>query len=161
LSLSASQERVDYSVNGIGQVDRTTAGVGLSYRLESRDRVDFNLSLSKADGDNVNYISQGQSVNVSYSWAEPIGPVSLSAGAGISLRNFPDFQVFTLASGFAPIDGGRNDSTIFANLNIGFPQVSYAGFSPGLRIDASRTRSNVSRYDRSTFSAGLTISSSF
>jgi hypothetical protein len=100
-------------------------------------------------------------VNVSYSWAEPIGPVSLSAGAGISLRNFPDFQEFTLASGFAPIDGGRNDSTVSANLNIGFPQVSYAGFSPGLRIDASRTRSNVSRYDRTTFSASLTISSSF
>jgi hypothetical protein len=46
-------------------------------------------------------------------------------------------------------------------MNIGFPEVTYAGFSPGLRIDASRTRSNVSRYDRTTFSAGLTVSSSF
>jgi hypothetical protein len=161
LSLSAIQERVDYSIDGIGRVDRTTAGVGLSFLLESKDRVTVNLSVNKADGDNVNYISHGQSLNVTYSWAEPIGPVSLSAGAGVSLRNFPDFQVFTLPSGFAPIDGGRNDSTVSANLNIGFPQVSYAGFSPGLRIDASRTRSNVSRYDRTTFSAGLTISSSF
>ncbi len=161
LSLSASQERVDYSIDGIGRVDRTTAGLGLSFLLESKDRVGVNLSLSKADSESVNYVSRGQSVNVSYSWAEPIGPISLSAGAGISLRNFPDFLVFTLPSGFAPIDGGRDDRTLSANMNIGFPEVSYAGFSPGLRLDASRTRSNVSRYDRTTFSAGLTISSSF
>jgi hypothetical protein len=56
LSLSASRESVDYSIDGIGQVDRTTAGVGLSFLLESKDRVGVNLSLSKAEGDNVNYI---------------------------------------------------------------------------------------------------------
>ena len=162
LSLSASQERVDYSIDGIGQVDRTTVGAGLNFLLESNDRVGVNLSLNKADGDNVNYVSHGQSLNVSYSWAEPIGPVSLSAGAGISLRSYPDFQVFDpLIFDFAPVDGGRKDRTAFASMNIGFPEVTYAGFSPGLRIDASRTRSNVSRYDRTTFSAGLTVSSSF
>ena len=159
LSLSASQERIDYSIDGIEQVDRTTVGAGLNFLLESNDRVGVNLSLNKADGDNVNYISHGQSLNVSYSWAEPIGPVSLSAGAEISLRSFPEFLAPLPRP--VPVDGGRNDITFSTNLNIGFPEVTYAGFSPGLRIDASRTRSNVSRYDRTTFSAGLTVSSSF
>jgi hypothetical protein len=162
LSLSASQERLNYSVDAIGRVDRTNLGAGITYLLESKDRVGVNLNLGKASGDNVNYTSQDQTLSVSYTWAEPIGPVSLSAGGGITLRKFPDFVVFDPnILGFSALDGGRKDRTAFANMNIGFPQVSYAGFSPGLRLDASRSRSNVSRYDRTTFSAGLTISSSF
>ncbi len=162
LSLSVNRERLEYSVDAIGQVDRTKIGAGLSYRLESSDRLGVNLSFGQADADNVNYISQDQTLSLSYSWAEPIGAVRLSAGAGISLRQYPDFLVFdSSVFGFVPIDGGRKDRTAFANMSIGFPQVSYAGFSPGLRIDASRTRSNVSRYDRTSFTAGLTISSSF
>ncbi len=162
LSLSASRDRLTYSVDAIGQVDRTNVGAGVTYLLDSNDRLGFNLNLGQASGDNVNYTSTDQTLNMSYSWAEPMGPVTLSAGAGISLRKYPDFLVFDPSIfGFAPLDGGRKDRTAFANLNIGFPEMSYAGFSPGLRLDASRTRSNVSRYDRTTFTAGLTISSSF
>jgi len=59
------------------------------------------------------------------------------------------------------VTGGRQDTMVFANADIGFPDISYAGFTPGLRIDVSRTDSNVSRFDRTTVSAGLTISSQF
>ena len=162
LSLSASRERLEYSVDTVGQVDRTSLGAGITYLLDSNDRVGINLSLGQASGDNVNYTSNDQTLSMTYSWAEPIGPVSLTAGAGVSLRKYSEFLVFDPnIIGFAPLDGGRKDSTAFANLSIGFPQVSYAGFSPGLRLDASRTRSNVSRYDRTTLTTGLTISSSF
>ena len=167
LSLSASRERLTYSVDFIGQVDRTNVGAGVTYLLDSNDRVAINLNLGQASGDNVDYTSNDRTFSMTYSWAEPVGPVSLSAGAGISQRKYPEFRVpgFLIpgANIFerVPLEGGRTDSTAFANLNIGFPEVSYAGFSPGLRIDASRTRSNVSRYDRTTFTAALTISSSF
>jgi hypothetical protein len=151
-----------YSVDAIGGVDRTNLSAGITYLLDSKDRVGINLNLGQASGDNVNYTSEDQTLSMSYTWAEPIGPVSLSAGGGITLRKFSEFVVFDpTILGFTALEGGRKDRTAFANMNIGFPQVSYAGFSPGLRLDASRTRSNVSRYDRTTFSAGLTISSSF
>ncbi|MEL7180349.1 MAG: hypothetical protein AAFN63_10995, partial [Pseudomonadota bacterium] len=68
---------------------------------------------------------------------------------------YPDYRIPF------PVPGGREDKTIFLNANIGFPNVSYAGFTPGLRIDASQTDSNVSRFDRETLSVGLTISSQF
>jgi len=55
----------------------------------------------------------------------------------------------------------RQDTTVFASANIGFTDIEYAGFTPGLRLDVSNTDSNVSRFDRTAFSAGLTIRSQF
>jgi len=159
LSLLIGQERLDFSV-GDDRIDRTTLGAGLTYELMNRDRVNLALRFVDANGDNARNTSRDQTLSISYNWAEPIGPVSLSVGAGATIRIFPSFIELTNV-GITAVDGGRKDSTAFANLSIGFPQMSYAGFSPGLRLDASRTRSNVSRYDRTTLTAGLTISSSF
>jgi hypothetical protein len=155
LSFSASRERTEYSDAGIGQVDRQTASGGVSFKLESGDRVGASLSLSRAEGDNANYTSNDQSISASYNWAEPIGPVTLSLGGGFRWSDYPDYRLITA------IPGGRQDKTVFANLSVGFPNVSYAGFSPGLRIDALKAESNVSRFNRSSVSAGFTMSSSF
>jgi hypothetical protein len=155
LSFSASQERTEYGNADIGQVDRQTASGGVSFKLESGDRVGASLSLSRAEGDNANYTSNDQSISASYNWAEPIGPVTLSLGGGFRWSDYPVYRLITT------IPGGRQDKTVFANLSVGFPNVSYAGFTPGLRIDALRAESNVSRFNRSSVSAGFTMSSSF
>lgn len=127
----------------------------MSFKLENGDRVGANLNLSRAEGDSANYTSNDQSVIASYSWAEPIGPLTLSIGGGLRWSDYPDYRLITA------IPDGRQDKTVFANLSVGFPNVSYAGFSPGLRIDALKAESNVSRFNRSSVSAGFTISSSF
>ena len=155
LTLSAGREWLDYLAPGIGEVDRVIASVGATYVLESRDRVSGTLTFVDNEGDSVNYTSQDFTFSGSYSWAEPIGPVSLTLGGGLRWSDYPDYRLLT------PVTGGRQDTTVFANASIGFPNVSYAGFTPGLRLDASTTDSNVSRFDRTTFSAGLTISSQF
>lgn len=155
LSFSASRERTEYSTTGIGQVDRQTASGGVSFKLENGDRVGANLSLSRAEGDSANYTSNDQLVSASYSWAEPIGPLTLSIGGELRWSDYPDYRLITA------IPDGRQDKTVFANLSVGFPNVSYAGFSPGLRIDALKAESNVSRFNRTSISAGFTISSSF
>lgn len=164
LTFGADRERLDYSNDSFGEIDRTRLSFGVSHRLENGDRVGANLQIVQGSGDNGNLVSNDRTVSVSYAWAEPLGPVTLAASAGFTVRNFPDFSVFVFEAnrtGFVPLEGGRDDLRGFANLNVGFPQVSYAGFSPSLRIDAARTRSNVSRYDQSLFTVGFSLSSSF
>ncbi|PJI91194.1 uncharacterized protein DUF560 [Yoonia maricola] len=152
LSLGLQREWFTYSVSGIGEVDRLAFSTGLSYALANDDRVTASLVLKDSEGENASYTFTEQSISLGYRWSDPVGPVSLSVGGGIRLADYP---IFVTSS------DGREDRVVFANANIGFPNVSFAGFTPGLRIDASKSDSNVTRFDRNTFSAGLTISSQF
>ena len=165
VALSASRERVLYSdTSNIPTLHRSRIGAAFTYVLDSRDRIGVNLSFGLADSDSPNSVQRDQSVSFSYTWAEPIGPVTLSAGVGATWRNYPDYLVIDPGapfSGFVPLEGGRDDQTLSANLNIGFPQVEYFGFRPGVRIDAERTNSNVSRFETTRVSAGFTLTSVF
>lgn len=156
LSLSANREQLSYLNAGIGDIARLGLTGGVSYRLDSSDQISATFTLTDSDGDNFNYTSREQTLSGSYRFDDPIGPISLALGGGLRWSDYPDYRV-----GFSTIPGGRQDTTVFANANIGFPDVSYAGFTPGLRIDTNRVNSNVSRFERTTFSAGLTISSQF
>lgn len=155
LSLSAQREWLEYLSPGIGEVDRIILRTGLSYRLDSGDRISGSVSLVNSDGDSVNFTSEEMTLSGAYSWAEPFGPITLTLGGGVKWSDYPDYRLLI------PVTGGRQDTAVFANANFGFPDLSYAGFTPGLRIDATRTDSNVSRFDRTTWSAGLTIRSQF
>lgn len=168
VALSASRERVLYSdTSNIPAVYRSRIGAALTYVLDSRDRIGVNLSFGLADSDSPNSVQRDQSVGFSYSWAEPIGPVTLSAGIGATWRNYPDYLVFDpttpgpVIGGLVPLEGGRDDATLSANLNIGFAQFEYFGFRPEVRIDATRTNSNVSRFETTRVSAGFTLGSVF
>ena len=155
LSLSASREWLSYLATTIGDVDRLTISGGATYRLDDGDRISGTVSVVDSDSENVNYTSQSLTLSGVYRWAEPIGPVTLAAGGGLKWSDYPQYRLLSA------VTGGRQDTMVFANADIGFPDISYAGFTPGLRIDVSRTDSNVSRFDRTTVSAGLTISSQF
>ncbi len=162
LSLSADRERLSYLEPAIGDVERVSLSGGVTYQLASGDRITTTLQLVDSDGDNPSYTFDSQSLSLNYSFGAPLGPISFAFGGGVRWNAYPEFLVFDPSVlAFVPLDGGRQETTIFANANIGFPNVSYAGFTPGLRIDASRTDSNVSRFDRETLSVGLTISSQF
>ena len=75
---------------------------------------------------------------------------------GVAFADYPDYAI-----GFFAVDGGRQDTTVFYAATIGLPDASYAGFTPSVTIAASSTDSNVSRFTRDTFSAGITLSSQF
>jgi hypothetical protein len=156
LSLSFDREWITYSIASIGDVERNIISAGASYRLGNGDQLRTTFSRTESTGETANYTSSQKGLGFSYGWADPIGPISLSAGANLSWIDYPDFRL-----AFANIQDGRQDRSVSLFANVGFPQASYAGFTPGLRIDASRTNSNVSRYDRKTLSAGLTITSQF
>ena len=156
LSFTAQREWLTYSVVGIGEVERTVFAANASYQLDNMDQLRVSMSISDSVGDINIYTSTNYNLSISYGWEDPVGPVTLSVGAGLRWADYPDYRI-----GFSVIPGGRQDTNVFANANIGFPNLAYAGFVPGLHLDASQTESNVSRFDRTTLSVGLTISSQF
>lgn len=181
LTLSAGRDWLTYLNGSIGEVERTTLNTGLSYRFDSGNRVSASLGWVDSVGDNPNYTSEGKSLNFGYSFAQPVelswaaffdlgaleefersinflrplGPVNLSLGAGIRSSDYPDYLIPFSA------DVGRQDETYSFNMNMGFPKFEYAGFVPSLRLDTSKTTSNIDRFDRTTSSVGLTFQSSF
>jgi hypothetical protein len=155
ISFSVGRSWTSYELTRIGDVVRTTVGASLAYRLPSDDQVRATLSFSDSDGDNPNYISTDWTAQLTYAWAEPIGPISLSLSGGVTTSDFPQYSLIL------PVDGGRQDTALFYSAGIGFPDASYAGFTPVLTISGSNTDSNVSRFTRDTLSAGITIRSEF
>ncbi|MEL6838968.1 MAG: surface lipoprotein assembly modifier [Pseudomonadota bacterium] len=157
LALTAQRERLDYLSTGIGRIDRTILRTTLSYALDNNDRVSASLALTDSTGeDNSNFTSQNWTLQGTYSWAEPFGPISLAVNGGFGFNDFPEYRVF-----IDPVEGGREDRSVFVGANVGFPDVEYFGFTPGLSITANRAKSNISRFERDTFSVGFTLGSVF
>lgn len=155
LQLSLSRDLITYEETSIGEVDRRRADVALGHALASGDTVTASYSVTDSIGDNDNYTSLEHALRLGYRWAEPVGPVTLAVGAGIRWVDYPSYRLLL------PVMGGRQDETVSANLSIGFPEAEFAGFIPGLRIEAQKTESNVSRFDSTTLGASLTLQSSF
>ena len=155
LQVSIARERLAYDAPGIGDVDRLRGGATLGYALQSGDVVTLGFDIVDSTGDNPNYTSTERGLRAGYRWDAPLGPVTVAASGGYRWADYPDYSLLF------PVTGGRRDETVFATIDLGFPQAAFAGFIPGLRIEAARTDSNVSRFDRDSLGARLTITSSF
>ena len=155
LQFYTSREVQTYESTNIGTVDRLLLRTSVSRRLAGGDVVSGALSYTVSDGDSVNYTYDDWGLQGSYAWAEPFGPVSLSVSAGVKWSDYPDYRLI------GAVVGGREDLTFSYGMNIGLPDVSYAGFSPGLSISGSIADSNISRFTRNSVSVGLTLNSTF
>lgn len=154
LTFSLGRDITTYQDGRIGQVRRNTYGTALAYLLGSGDLARISASYATSDASNANYRSDDLTLQGSYSRAAALGPVTVGGSAGITWSDYPDYIFLN------PVPG-RQDTSVFATLNIGFAQISYAGFTPALTLTATATDSNVSRFTRDTLSAGLSIQSVF
>lgn len=153
--LSAIRDIQDYASAGIVEVRRGTLDAGLTYTLPSGDRVGGGLTYRSSDSVTPNFTFEEVALRASYQWSEPIGPVRLAVNAGVIWADYPTyFELFE-------VPGGRQDTTFTYGANIGFPEVEFAGFVPGLAVTGSIADSNVTRFQRDTFAVSFTLSSSF
>ncbi len=152
LFVSARREWQDYASENLGEAMRTTLRTGLSYRFENGNRLSGTLGRVQSDGDASSLTFDEWSFELGYSFAEPIGPVSLSFSAGVKKSDYPIFPFSA---------DGRQDEGYFYGINLGLPGVEYAGFTPAMTITGSDTESNVGRFTRNNFSVGFTINSAF
>lgn len=151
LGLSLEDRRDD-----AGNWDATIAKVtGSTSQSLSLGVLSYGVALERTEAPSVNETSNAVRLSVGFALADPVGPATLSLRAGIDARHYPDYTFFV------PVPGGREDSRAWATLEAAFEDWSYAGFAPVVSLTGSQTESNVSRYDRSEVSLGLSFRSTF
>ncbi len=108
--------------------------------LKGGSRLGFALSAYAADTDNTQRHRRGGLAQVSYAPGKPLGPFQVAGALGISFADYPDYRVL-----FQTI--GREDQTVFGQITLVAPDISWQGFAPQLTLRASRSDSNISKFD--------------
>ena len=124
--------------------------------LANGDSIDFALGVRDTDATFFNDTSQSVSVRTGYRLGKPVGPAQIDLGVTLGYSDYPVYR-----SGFILVPGGRQDRSLYADINMTFEDWDYAGFAPSLRIRAGRTLSNDSRFKTRELSVSLGIESNF
>lgn len=127
----------------------------LHYRWRSGagDTYGLSFGLRRTESRSVEVDNDAVIASASWEKGHPLGGVaSLGLGVSVEQRNYD-------ASLYAA--GARRDVVQRASLRIGLPKVDYYGFSPILRLESERLRSNVDFYDRSDVSFHLGLKTGF
>ena len=138
--------------------DATAYGLNIfsGKQFSNGDELQLILGFRNTDAWFINDRSQAASLRAAYSFGEMMGPVKLDLALTLGYSDYPNYQ-----SGFIIVPGGRQDKSVYADVNLMFEDWDYAGFAPSLRIRAGRTSSNDSRFQTRELSIGLGIQSKF
>ena len=124
--------------------------------LEGGGRLGFALSAYDVDSDSGQRKRHGGLAQVSYAPGQPLGPFDVSAALGVSYATYPDYRV-----GFIAPAGGRQDQTLFGQVTLVARDVSWQGFSPQVTLRASRSGSNISKFDTTEIGVAFGLKSRF
>ena len=155
LEVSSSFEAINLNT----ATPRTNTGRSLSTawtrNSAAGNRLTASLSVSDQLSDQVNERYTTQSFQLTHDWADPIGPIQLSATLGASITDYPNYTLLF------PVPGGRQDKRVYGSLSATFPEINYAGFVPVVTLGVQDTQSNVSRFTRNEYSMNIGVRSSF
>lgn len=133
---------------------------GLTRALKGGDRLRFSLNLADVDSDSTQRRYKSANLRTDYHFKDSVGPKALNAklSAGVSL-GYSDYENY----GFFPLvaPGGRQETSVYADVTAVFQNIDYAGFAPSMTVRAGRKSSNVSRFDTKELSVSLGIQSKF
>jgi len=152
VSASLNVEHRDYTSGRKAQI--VTFGTGATFVLPNASRLRAEIQLRHSDGPI--FTSRSASAQINYALGKPIKSVQLSTSIGGSFVDYPTYAV-----GFISVPGGRQDESLFAQIDATFTAAQYAGFSPTLRLRHTVTDSNVSRFSGSETSLSVGFESQF
>lgn len=156
LTLGTSwQGQLDFA-DGRADVGTGALSLGWSRALSGGDRLSLGLSLRAARSDNPQARQTGRALSLGYTRAEPLGPLTVSGRLTLAEAQYPDYAVALFA-----VPGGRQDTTLSAEVNFGVTPLEYMGFIPTVTLSGQRTRSNVSRFETEELSLSVGFRSSF
>ena len=92
------------------------------------------------------------SATLGYEFAKPVLGSQLSLSLGVGRKSYHEFSL--------SLDG-RRDRYASLGATVVFPQVSYLGFSPSWSMTATRTKSNVARFETRQVTGRLGLQSQF
>lgn len=124
--------------------------------LRNGDQLSLTLAYRDTNAEQFNGTFSATSLRTSYTFGQPVGPVQVSAGLVLGYADYPTYQ-----SGLFLVPGGRQDKSIYGDVNLMFNDLDYAGFAPILRLRAGQKSSNDSRFDINELSISLGIESKF
>ena len=153
-ALTESRYMARYATN-----DARVWGLGASWtkRLTNGDRLDVTLAWRDTDAQHPNGTYTSASLRTEYELGRPVGPVTLSGAVILGYTDYPDF----VSGGFIQVPGGRQDESIYGEINMMFQDVDFAGFVPMLRLRAGEKDSNDSRYSMKEFTLSVGFRSKF
>lgn len=125
-------------------------------RLGNGGRFQSGLTLTKSNSEGSSLDYTGQQLSLRYTTPSPIGAVHPTFGLDLGHKFYPDH-----VAGLTVVPGGRRDKSIGLTVDLVIPGVQVMGFAPVVTLRAATTDSNVSRYETTDLSAGLSIRSSF
>ena len=139
--------------------DQRLFGVQAQWRhaLPQGDVLAASMALRHTEAEASNLRTRAASVQLTWQPARSFGPLSGALSLGGSLTDYPDY--IELALGAVP--GGRQDRTLWADLDLWNAGLAYAGFQPRIKLRALSVDSNVSRFSHSEFSVNLGLRSAF
>lgn len=156
LNLAASLEnrQRDNSLNADTTLFRLSAAV--SHVRPTGDKLRFSMNLLKSNSSSVNSDYASKSIRAGYTFAKELGPAQVTAGLTIGETSYDSYYA-------APVfvTTGRQDQSAYADLNLFFADLDYAGFAPTINIRVGRKSSNISRFDTRELSVSLGIRSKF
>ncbi len=150
LSLVGQHQRREDSA--IRSSNRLGVAAELRHRLSRGDQLAFRFAVQETRSESVSIANSSLQAQVRFALAEPVMGLRLSGYADLAVRRFPA----------APLQpDGRHDLQGRVGLDALFERVDYMGFSPTLRVQFSRTRSNLAIHEQRAFDVMLGVGSRF
>ncbi len=119
--------------------------------LDSRDRLQFNVTRSKTDAGFDSSYTQ-YSGRLGYDFAEPLFGARWGTSVELGYRNYPSYTT--------TLNGRRDHFATIATTTV-FEDFSYFGFAPSLEVSATRNRSNAEELNSTAVQVRVGIASNF
>ena len=152
LDISGGYER-QISISGGGTPSKIyTLGATVNHRLGNRDALSLSLRLQETKSPDANLENTSARAGARYVFGRPLFGTRVSLSMSVEKRDY-EVSVYDLS--------GRHDLTVSTGVTMVFPGFSAFGFAPSLSVESSRTRSNVSLFNRESVALRLGVQSSF
>ncbi|WP_299729955.1 surface lipoprotein assembly modifier [uncultured Tateyamaria sp.] len=155
LSLSGVVEQRLSAVSSLRDANVLTLGANLGHKLAGGDRLSIGVTVQDVSGDNINADFQTASLRARYTFAKQVGPVQVTTGL---TYGYTDYDSYVLVR---PVDGGRQDTSLYGDVSLFFADYDFAGFAPTVQVRTGRRSSNVNRFEISETTISLGIQSKF
>ena len=155
LSITGVAERRLSTITSLLDASVVTLGANFGHKLTGGDRLNIGLTVQDVSGDNINADYQTASLQARYTFGKQVGPVQITTGLTVG---YTDYNVYTLVR---PVEGGRQDQSIYGDISLFFADYDVAGFAPTLQLRTGQRSSNVNRFEISETTITFGIQSKF
>lgn len=135
--------------------------VTLGYTRANGDRLTGTLQGLRTLSDIDLQTNDAGSAILRYDWAAPLGPVRVGASLRRNWAHYPTYPYLDSSFRIVELDGGRKDVGHTLSLDMTVFQLDYAGFTPTVTLETSKTDSNVPGYTTDSLGVSIGFRSAF